>query len=228
MSKVFLAAAVLLSLCLTSCALFRADTEIADTVGETTVTVPDTDSGHAASGAENTAAPDTEATLSAAIALYDDLEENGVYTRLDTWEVAWEVGVDIAVFDVIPTDAPSLEYAGAYRELWQEAAAGSDVHPSLLLEYTADGRSYSERIDSSEDAQRVTDEGYLEVYLYDDVHQTPGAWYSHLTAADTTADTVITSVKLTGGARVESLESIRLTACIGDASGGTVTLSRAD
>lgn len=51
---------------------------------------------------------------------------------------------------------------------------------------------------------------YVEVYLYDDVHQT--GWYSHLLSQDMTQETVITSVKLTGGAKAAEVSGITLEA----------------
>lgn len=40
---------------------------------------------------------------------------------------------------------------------------------------------------------------YLECYLYDDVNQIQGNWYSHLLNTEVTDKTVMTSIKLTAG-----------------------------
>ena len=37
---------------------------------------------------------------------------------------------------------------------------------------------------------------YIYVYLYDDIHQADGAWYSHVEEADVKEDTLYTSIKL--------------------------------
>ena len=54
----------------------------------------------------------------------------------------------------------------------------------------------------------------MEVYLYDDIHQTPGVRYTHLEDEDMQADTVISSIKLTSGSKIAQVEDIRLTAFI--------------
>ena len=37
---------------------------------------------------------------------------------------------------------------------------------------------------------------YIYIYLYDDIHQADGAWYSHITEKDYNEDTLFTSIKL--------------------------------
>lgn len=187
---------------------------------ESAETVPDTEEPAGVSETEV-----EETVTAAAVGLYDDIGDVGVYTRLDTWSCAWKVGVDLAVFDILPTDAEKIEHAGAYRELWSKLST-DETSPSLVLEYTADGHDFCEKLSSWEDAERVISDGYIEVYLYDDVHQEAGAWYSHLTEADTTEQTVISSVKLTGGAKIDAVEKLSLTAYLGEAEGGSVELFR--
>ncbi len=175
-------------------------------------------------GTPESAEPDEIISDAAAVALYDDIGDLGVYTRLNTWECSFEAGVDLAVFDLLPSDAERLEFAGAYRELWTSLSHGGRV--SLVLEYTAGTRKFREELSSWEDAERVIADGYIEVYLYDDVHHAAGEWYSHLTAADTTDETVLTSVKLTGGAKIDEVEDVRLTAYLDGVEGGSVSVRR--
>ena len=72
---------------------------------------------------------------------------------------------------------------------------------------------------------------YLETYIYDDVNQC--GWYSHLLESDMTEETVITSVKLTCGAKVSEVSEVKLEAFLyraGDtenrSSSYTVTVER--
>lgn len=178
----------------------------------------------ATDGTPASAEPDEIVSKAAAVALYDDIGDVGIYTRLDTWECSFDAGVDLAVFDLLPSDAQRLEFAGAYRELWTSLSRGGRV--SLVLEYTAGAREFREELSSWEDAERVNAGGYIEVYLYDDVHHAAGEWYSHLTAADTTDETVLTSVKLTGGAKIDEVERVRLTAYLDGVEGGSVSVLR--
>ena len=48
---------------------------------------------------------------------------------------------------------------------------------------------------------------YLEVYLYDDYHREKGVWYSHTTEADYTDETLLTSIKLTTGKKINEIIS---------------------
>ena len=52
--------------------------------------------------------------------------------------------------------------------------------------------------------------------MYDDVHVTPGVWYTHLEDKDMKEDTIITSIKLTSGSRIAEVGDIVLTAFIYD------------
>ena len=129
---------------------------------------------------------------------------------------------------IIPS--PESELKGEdYGALWKKASnkisKGKLVKPYLVLEYSlSNGSSKSIEIRSYEDAQKVIDEGFIEVYLYDDVHQEKGAFYSHLTKYTTNEDTVISSVKLTAGKSITSVVSIKLTAYIEGSSGAGVDL----
>ena len=52
---------------------------------------------------------------------------------------------------------------------------------------------------------------YVELYLYDDVHQPDGAWYSHLLDEQVTDETLMTSIKVTTGEKIDEVQSIYLT-----------------
>ena len=59
---------------------------------------------------------------------------------------------------------------------------------------------------------------YLEVYLYDDYHREKGVWYSHTTEEEYNEETLLTSIKLTAGIRVQEIVSdIAVTAFTYDA-----------
>ena len=52
----------------------------------------------------------------------------------------------------------------------------------------------------------------MECYLYDDIHQN-GAWeYYHLLPTSMKGSTMITSIKLTAGKKIDQVEDIQLTA----------------
>lgn len=216
--KRFITITLILSLSLTSCSLFRSQIvenpldSTSDFQSENTIAADTT-------VVETTEADTTEkeeVKLPCLMGFYDDLQDNGTYTRLAEWKAPWIVGRDIAVFDIIPSTAETLS-SPSYKRLWNEEEnknfPDSEFKPWFILEYTLnDGTSEEITINGYEDAQKVTDNGYLEIYLYDDIHQEEGAWYYHLTKDTTTENTVISSVKLTAGKLISSVTTIRLTA----------------
>jgi len=176
----------------------------------------------------DTDAPETESPLPCLIGLYDDLNNDDNYTRLTTWNEPWISGKDIAVFDVIPSTESKL-YSPSYKELWK--AQSSKISPDALVKpyfeliYTlADDSEKSVMIYSYSDAEAVIDDGYIEIYLYDDVHQPDGAWYSHLVESTTNDDTVISSIKITAGKLIDDVKSIKLFAYIDGSSGASVDI----
>ncbi|MBE6587268.1 MAG: hypothetical protein E7647_02500 [Ruminococcaceae bacterium] len=188
----------------------------------------DTDNINIVVSEVTTSPPETEPPLPCLIGFYDELTTYGNYTRLTEWHEPWVSGKDIAVFDVIPSSDDSL-VGSDYKELWVEQSEkispDSLVKPYFLLEYTLkDGTEKALEIKSYVDAEAVIAEGYLEVYLYDDIHQ-DGGWYYHLTENTTNEDSVISSFKLTAGKEIYSVKSIRLTAYIEGSSGATVVVS---
>ena len=48
---------------------------------------------------------------------------------------------------------------------------------------------------------------YIYIYLYDDVHQPDGSWYSHITKDDYKEDTVFSSIKLYMAEKSEEITS---------------------
>lgn len=121
---------------------------------------------------------------------------------------------DIDCFEVFASEESRLEgdsfasiWRGAWEsfEGWQTAKIGYHLHFTL-----ADGTEISQTIRKPSDASGFFE--YLEVYIYDDVHQT--GWYSHLEDGDMKAETVMTSIKLHCGERIDQVGNIELTAFI--------------
>lgn len=169
----------------------------------------------------------------APVGLYDELGEAGTYTLMESLVSPWNAGEDIVVFDLIPSNHTTISGSASYKELWKHQAAvlGEEgtVKPYVILEYTlTDGSTVSREIRSYAEAEAEVEAAYIEVYLYDDVHQPDGTWYSHLTEYTTNGDTVISSVKLTAGAKIDSVSQISLTACLDGKRGSKCVLVRGE
>lgn len=226
--KKIIAALIILAFTLTSCSLFRSEMVESTTIPETKETAPQADTEKQ----DDTTAETTkkeEIVLRCHIGFYDDLQNNGNYTRLSEWNEPWIAGKDIAVFDIIPS-GEELLYSASYKRLWNEEAdknfPSQKISPYFILKYTLkDGTAKEISIKNYQDAQTVTDEGYLEVYLYDDIHQEDGVWYYHLTADTTNENTVVSSFKLTAGYGIYMVKSISLTVFAEGSSSATVNIA---
>ncbi len=204
-------------LLLSSCGLRPADKyESHGDKTETTATPTESTTASPAVPADTeTDAPETTAMATEhPVGIYFDMERNGNYTRLTEWRAPWYAGKDIAVFDIIPSD-DELLVGYPYKELWLEEAEKSwgaaTVRHRFELSYTLrDGTEKTLSVSSPTEAEAVGAEGYVEVYIYDDIHQDGDVWYSHLTEADLTESTVFSSIKLTAGANIAEVEKIVL------------------
>ena len=156
------------------------------------------------------------------LSLYFFDRNAGARTKVVTMTRPWTAGQDIASFEAYATDVGSFPLsAGAGQPLmdawngyWDafDGAAGCKIGYRITFSLD-DGTQIDATILHPDDVLPYRD--YLENYLYDDVHQTPGAWYSHLEPADMHEDTVITSIKCTAGQQVDRIASpILLTAFV--------------
>lgn len=180
--------------------------------------------------ADTTEEIESQEELPCFIGFYDDLENNGVYKRLSEWEVPWIIKEDIAVFDVIPSNEEVLT-GSSYKDLWksesEKVSKSGLVTPYFSITYSlVDGTEKTAHISSYTDAQAVTDEGYIEIYLYDDIHQEEDAWYYHLTDVTTTDNSVISSIKITAGNNINDVNSIQLTAFVEGSTSSTINITR--
>ena len=237
MKHICFALILTLAVTLTSCGILR-DSEPADKIAAsseadaTELTEASADS----ETAESTENVQTEQggelpEEKAPVGLYDELGEAGTYTLMESLVSTWNAGEDIVVFDLIPSNHTTISGSASYKELWAHQAAGlgeeGTVKPYVILEYTlSDGSTVSREIRSYAEAEEEVAAGYIEVYLYDDVHQPDGTWYSHLTEYTTNNDTVISSVKLTAGAKIDSVSEVSLTACLDGRLGSKCVLVR--
>ncbi|MCQ2456270.1 MAG: hypothetical protein MJ096_02840 [Clostridia bacterium] len=200
-----------LCLVLTSCSLFRGE-------GDTGTTAPETKEPYVTYLVVRPADTEPETTAAApsepgTVGFYNDEYGTGVYERVDTYTAPWIAGTDIVVFGVIPSTAPTLE-TYSYKQLWQDEAVKVKedglVKMHFTLRYTlVSGEEVVCPIGGPADAEALND-GHLEIYLYDDVHQPDGAWYSHVTEYDLNDETVFSSIKVTAGEMIDEVTSIEL------------------
>ena len=122
------------------------------------------------------------------------------------------VGKDIVVLSAFLTEEPEIS-AEMFKKVWN-AYRGVVPEASLYkigysLSYSlASGTAVEQIIKGPADTE--ANRNYIETYIYDDVNQ--DGWYSHLLVSDIKDETVVTSLKLTGGPDVAEVGDIAVEA----------------
>lgn len=123
---------------------------------------------------------------------------------------------DIDCFEVFASQQDRLEgasFASMWQEAWQSYESTENAKIGFHIRFAlVDGTTVSKVVLKPSDANEFYD--YLEIYLYDDVNQTPGVRYTHLEDGQIGENTVISSIKLTSGAKIDQVGDINLTAFI--------------
>lgn len=141
----------------------------------------------------------------------------------DTYESKWVKGKDIMCFEVFNSTDAVLNGSNIFKYLWEPIwfAPGDakNYRIGYEVQFAIDGgnKKIDQMILMPEDTERYKD--YIEFYLYDDYHQTPGVWYSHVEQDAYNNETLLTSIKFTAGQKVSEISGdITLTAFIYDPS----------
>ena len=127
----------------------------------------------------------------------------------DTYYADFIHNKDIGPFDVYFTDEKKVD-GNSFKDIWYKYYNEYDDISNYKIGYnikfmTNSGVSYEGNF-LEPDIFKFSD--YFYVYLYDDVHQEDGAFYSHLDEVDD--DTLMTSIKLYGVDNIDEVESIIL------------------
>ena len=131
---------------------------------------------------------------------------------LISYETSFENLVDIGSFEVFFT-RDSFISGGQFQEVWKDYYNRYEGIDNYKIGFhisfgVSNGEVYSRNILSVSDIKDFV--YYVQVYLYDDVNQEVGTFYSHLEAIE--EDTIISSIKVTGGTAVsEVITPITLT-----------------
>jgi len=122
---------------------------------------------------------------------------------------------DIDCFEVFATDLPVVKgnsFKNMWKSLWDNFDEKTGSKIGFMLDFQlADGTVVSETILKPSDASGFYD--FLEVYIYDDINQ-DGGWYTHLDDEDITEQTIMSSIKLTSGKRIDEVGDIKPSAFI--------------
>ncbi|MBE7056599.1 MAG: hypothetical protein E7388_04070 [Ruminococcaceae bacterium] len=149
--------------------------------------------------------------MPASIGLYYKDRDDRVRRLVDDSFVSfWQEQQDIECFEVFLTREKEVPW-GTYQNVWRQFYSYDSCKIGYYLKVLfTDNTEKTIKILKPEDTKSLWE--YLEIYIYDDVNQTPGQWYSHLEEDDYTKETICSSIKLTPGAKIDQISSMELAA----------------
>lgn len=117
------------------------------------------------------------------------------------------------VFSSVESYITGSSFSSMWQTAWDVYEDADNAKIGFHIQFDlADGSAVSKTVLKPGDAKEFYD--YLEIYLYDDIHQTPGVRYSHLEDGQMNDETIISSIKLTSGSKIDQVGDIILTAFI--------------
>ncbi len=135
------------------------------------------------------------------------------------YQSTWVSGQDIVSFEAYATDIDKFSLSGSnFKNEWEKYWNMFENNQTCKIGYIVDfklkdGQEIKKTITHPDDV--FSYRNYLECYLYDDVNQIQGNWYSHLLASEVTENTVMTSIKLTAGTDIALVgDTIKVTAFV--------------
>ena len=122
---------------------------------------------------------------------------------------------DIDCFEIFASTVESVtgkSFRAMWNAVWESHENRDNAKIGFEIEFTCGDNLVKKTLLKPSDAEEFFD--YLEIYMYDDIHQTPGQWYTHLDDDDMKEETIISSIKLTSGSKIAEVGDIILTAFI--------------
>lgn len=163
-----------------------------------------------------TATPEPQPTTAPHVISIYAPNKAGKREKITDFVGAWDKGKDIECFEALATDAdtiPAGRFSTVWQSYWDKYPDAEQCKIGYCLRFTLNSSQEIKRtIRTPDDAQDFRE--YIEVYLYDDVHQTPGVRYSHIVQSAINKDTICTSIKLTAGSKIDEVKEIHLTAFV--------------
>lgn len=139
----------------------------------------------------------------------------------------WSVNEDLEAFGAFATDEPSFEFSSetqAHNDIWNRTSTEKEYKIGYELSFDVDGKNKVITIlkpgdiennpdlyngDYPEDGDYSGITGYMGAWVYDDMHQ-DGGFYIHITQAEVTDETLLTSIKLRPTPQSEKIDNLVL------------------
>lgn len=129
--------------------------------------------------------------------------------RLETYQIPFITGQDLCSLEIYYTKEEMLSI-NSQKNLWDQYLQNYSNIDNYKIGYkisftNINNENISKYILSPKDTEDVFN--YIQLYLYDDIHVQDGAWYSHVTEDEYNTNTILTSIKLTGGDKASEVTS---------------------
>ena len=141
----------------------------------------------------------------------------------DEFRTRWVKGTDIGVFYAYPVEQETVEsipFMDLFKKYWYvfPQADRYKIGYNVLIRLQS-GKTIDKVIRLPKDSPKDPAADFypfIEIYVYDNLNRIPGPTFYHLEESSTFANTIMTSIKLTAGARSDEVESIQLTVFVFD------------
>lgn len=130
--------------------------------------------------------------------------------RLETYQASFITGQDLCSLEIYYTKDELLDI-DTQKNLWNKYYQNYSNINNYKIGYkisfnTINNGEVSKYILSPKDTYYDLFD-FIQVYLYDDINVPDGVWYSHVTEEEYNANTLLTSIKLTGGDKASEVIS---------------------
>jgi len=148
------------------------------------------------------------------LGLYIHGQDWNTHNLITEYVSTWEKGKDIECFEAFATNEKTVSgngFKNAWEPYWNKYSDADKCKIGYCLTFTLNSSEvFTKTIKDPKDTAQYFD--YIELYIYDDVHQTQGVWYTHLSESDIKDNTFMTSIKLTAGSKISEVKDIKLSA----------------
>ncbi len=146
------------------------------------------------------------------MSLYKNIKDESLRRKYgEVYESVWEKGKDITSFECIASTEQEIPNLNRYfQDIWREEWNRFENHDVCKICYrvqfeTTDGVNIDKMLMKPGDELEYRD--YIENYLYDDIHQVKGKWYTHLSPEDINDSMILSSLKFTAGQSYDKVMS---------------------
>jgi len=128
---------------------------------------------------------------------------------LKEYTTNWSLNIDLCSLEIYYTTDESIPGTNQ-KKLWNTYKNNYENIDNYRIGYkisfeTQNNEKIEKYLLSPKDTNDIYD--YMQIYLYDDINQQDGSWYSHITEEEYTNNSILTSIKLTGSTKTNEITS---------------------